>query len=323
MRKSRRLFVPLAVTALVAGGGLGLGLGLVANAQTEIAQCSSAGTPISCTIASTSADTTVLNPSTIQALVTLIPPATPSSTSTTTSTPTSTSTTTAPSDLYIQLDYSVECFDSNGNESPTSQLASPGDEHAITTSVTVTLSMGYTNPHSCTVLSLTGTLEHSSDGTNFTPATTGSFTMELEWTPTASASTSTSSSSVNVSVARGYDGKCLDDRGNSSANRAAVIIWGCNSHDSAQGFTYSGGELKHNGKCVNDQGNGGSGTHLILWTCNGATNEKWFHSGGDGEFVLTSQTHGLLCIDDPGNSKTNGTRLIVWKCKNTSNQHWT
>lgn len=45
----------------------------------------------------------------------------------------------------------------------------------------------------------------------------------------------------------------LDDAGNSSALRAKIQIWTCNSHDQAQGWSFSGGELIHNGRCANDQ----------------------------------------------------------------------
>jgi len=157
--------------------------------------------------------------------------------------------------------------------------------------------------------------------------TTGSFELELAYTPAASPSSSSSSSSsapptTHVSTISGYGGKCLDDRGNSSSNRAQVIIWSCNNSDSAQGWTYSGGELKHNNKCANVQGGGGSGSKLILWNCTGASNEKWFHSSSDGEYVSSETGHGLLCVDDPGYSKTNGKQLIVYTCHNSGNQHW-
>ena len=327
MRKSRRRHViPLAVFALVAAAGIGGGLSVVAHAQTEITSCTSGTTaPIDCTITSGGATSTTVDfPSSIQAVVTLISGDTPTPTMTATSTSTPT-----PSDQWAVITYSVTCTSGGGSSTTNQSTNGASDDFAFGsgTSVTDTLTLGYGRPGSCTVNTLTATLEVNTGTSTTSPTlsttTTGKISMELEWTPESSASTSTSSSSVSVSVIRGYDGKCLDDKGNSSANRAKVIIWGCNSSDSAQGFTYSGGELKHNGKCVNDQGNGGSGTHLILWSCNGASNEKWFHSGSDGEFLLTSQAHGLLCIDDPGNSKTNGTQLIVWKCKNSSNQHWT
>ena len=64
--------------------------------------------------------------------------------------------------------------------------------------------------------------------TGFTP--TG-FTAQLTYTPAASASPSPtptpSSTAASVHPVKGYDGKCLDDKGNSSANRAEVVIWSC------------------------------------------------------------------------------------------------
>ncbi len=306
MRKSRRLVVPLAVTALVAAGGVGLGLALVANAQTEITSCTSTGTPISCTISDANTGTTVSNPSSIQAVVTL-------ESGDNASTP----------DQYVQITYQVYC--TLGGDQATTQQPTD-DNYAITTGtpVTDTLTLGYTDPDSCEVLSLEAILEASSNGTDFTQTTTGSFTMELEWTPAASASAtaSSSTSSVNVPLIKGYGSKCLDDKGNSSSDKTEVIIWSCNSGDSAQGWTYTNDELQHNGKCANDAGNGGSGTHVILWSCTGAANEKWFHSGSDGEFVLSLSSHGLLCLDDPGYSTANRTQLIVYSCHNGSNQHW-
>jgi hypothetical protein len=74
--------------------------------------------------------------------------------------------------------------------------------------------------------------------------------------------------------------------------------------------------------CANDAGNGGSGTKVILWSCNGGSNETWTHTSSDGEFILKLASHGFLCLDDPGYSKSNGTQLIVYTCHNSGNQHW-
>jgi hypothetical protein len=93
--------------------------------------------------------------------------------------------------------------------------------------------------------------------------------------------------------------------------------------DSAEGRIFASGELHHNGKCADDQGNGGSGTKVILWARNGSSNEKWPHTGIDGEFMLNSTAHGRLCLTYPGYSKANRTQVIVCTCHNTSNQYWT
>jgi hypothetical protein len=119
---------------------------------------------------------------------------------------------------------------------------------------------------------------------------------------------------------RGLGGKCIDALHNGSANGTKVTIYGCNRSNSAQYWTYTGGQLKHNGKCLNDQRTGGNGSKVILYTCNNGANEKWTHKT-NGEFVMKAKG-GLYCLDDPASSKKDGTQLIVWKCNNATNQHW-
>jgi hypothetical protein len=323
MRKSRRIVIGAAVSSLVAAGGITFGLIANANTQGFCDSSASPGTtsaPITCTLPNSSdTDTTINTPSAIQAIVTL-----------------ENGDGKTPADQYIAVTYSLYCSE-GGNQATTTQATSPAlpAEQAITTSAPVTDTLAFSSttptPDSCTVQSLTATLEvntGTSSSPVYSPVTTGSFELQLAWTPGAGSSSSSSSTSTpppstHVSTISGYGGKCLDDRGNSSANRTQVIIWNCNSSDSAQGWTFSGGELKHNGKCANIQGGAASGHKLILWTCNGASNEKWFHSSSDGEFVSAGTSHGLVCVDDPGYSKTNGTQLIAYTCHNSGNQHWT
>ena len=141
------------------------------------------------------------------------------------------------------------------------------------------------------------------------------YTGTLTYNPAGSAP---SSGAVHPVV--GFDGKCMDDKGNSSANRAAVVIWSCSGSDPAENWKFSNGEFIHNNKCLNDQGNAGSGGHVILYSCNGGSNEKWSELA-NGELKL--QAHGgKLCADDPRSSTKNGTQLIVYACHDTANQQW-
>ena len=183
------------------------------------------------------------------------------------------------------------------------------------TPATDTVALPFTSPDSCTV-SATVTLPTTDD--------TNTLNVDMIFTGTVSASPSPSASSPAppppVHVFKGYGGKCLDDKGNSSASRTKIIIWTCNVHDQAQGWAYRGGELIHNGKCANDQGYGGNGSKVILYTCNGASNEIWTHLA-NGELVLKANG-GKYCLDDPAYSTTNGTQLIVWTCKDSANQRW-
>ncbi|MGD0066118.1 MAG: RICIN domain-containing protein, partial [Streptosporangiaceae bacterium] len=135
-----------------------------------------------------------------------------------------------------------------------------------------------------------------------------------------SPSPSPTSSPVTGSPVKGYDGKCLDDNGNSSANDTKIQIWTCYG-GKPQLWTYNSGELVHNGKCLNDDAWGGIRTKQILYTCNRALNELWTHLS-NGEFVLNAKGY-KLCLDDPAYSTKNGTQLIVYTCKDSSNQRWT
>jgi Ricin-type beta-trefoil lectin domain len=157
-----------------------------------------------------------------------------------------------------------------------------------------------------------------------TDTTKSPFTATLSFTPSSSSpSPGPSPTPVTggpVHPVKGFDGKCLDDKGNSSANRAVVVIWTCSGSDQAENWKFSNGEFIHNGKCMNDQGNGGSRSKVILWTCNGASNEKWSELA-NGELKL--QSHGgTLALDDPASSTKNGTQLIVYTWHDSANQKW-
>jgi hypothetical protein len=291
MRKSRRLLVALAVSGLLAAGGITFGL--VANANTQDF-CNSSGTPSACTIS----DQTIDTPTGISLDVIFQADVT------------DTITFTWSGDCSIGT--TVDEFN-QGTTDPTATVTNG-------TQASVNMTLPLTDPDSCDITAATATLSGTS---------ADAFEMEMEYTPAATPTATVSASSTSsapppttVSVIKGYKGMCLDDKGNSSAKRTPVIIWTCNSHDSAQGWTYSNGELQHNGQCANVQGGGGSGSKLILWSCTGASNEKWFHSSTDGEFVLNDQAHGILCLNDPGYSTKDRTQLIVWSCKNSSNEQW-
>jgi Ricin-type beta-trefoil lectin domain len=143
------------------------------------------------------------------------------------------------------------------------------------------------------------------------------FTAELDYTP---ASPTPGGTNVAVPLIKGYGGMCVDDKGNSSANRSKIEIWKCSSTDQAQSWKFTNDELVHNGKCINDQADGGSGTHVILYSCSGAANDKW-SALTNGELKLKAH-NGTLCLNDPGYSKKSGTQLIVYKCTDSSNEKW-
>jgi hypothetical protein len=178
------------------------------------------------------------------------------------------------------------------------------------TPVTEALTLPVASPNSCTA-SATITLATS----------TASNTVSVAMTYTVASTTPTPPPvTASGKVVQGYHNKCVDDSKNSTANGAKVVIWSCNHLDKAQLWTYSSGELVHNGKCLNDAGWGGSGTKVILYSCDKALNELWTHLS-NGEYVLNAKGY-KLCLDDPASSTKNGTRLIIYSCKDSANQKW-
>ena len=88
-----------------------------------------------------------------------------------------------------------------------------------------------------------------------TPSTSRCSSRRPRLPPPASASASSSPRlRLPGTWSRATSGKCVDDAGNSSANRAKIQIWSCNSFDKAQLWTYSNGELVHNGMCAERPG---------------------------------------------------------------------
>jgi hypothetical protein len=194
--------------------------------------------------------------------------------------------------------------------------AQTGKSTSQTPPFSVNMTLGVTNPNNCTV---NATMTASGPGT-------GDVLLVIDWTPAASATPTPTTTSgppptAGGLIVKGYKNKCVDDTGNKSTLRNKLVIWSCNNSDKAQLWHFaSNGELQHNGMCANDQATGGNGSHVILYTCNGAANEIWSHLA-NGEYKLKARG-GTVCLDDPASSTKNGTQLIVWTCKDSANQRW-
>ena len=89
------------------------------------------------------------------------------------------------------------------------------------TPVTDAIVLPFANPDPCTV-SATVTLTNTDSGDHLSVAMT--YTTGSTASPSASAPAPASGHLV-----QGYAGKCVDDAGNSSADRAKVQIWNCSS----------------------------------------------------------------------------------------------
>lgn len=119
-------------------------------------------------------------------------------------------------------------------------------------------------------------------------------------------------------VTSGVFGKCLDDRGNGSADLNPIEIWTCNGSAGQQWTVGSDGTVQINGKCLNVSGTA-NGAKAALLSCNGSGSQQWRPKSG-GQLVNPQSGR---CLDDPGFSSTNGTQLDIWDCAGSANEQWT
>jgi hypothetical protein len=297
----RRRRIALAATAssvLVTGALAALALTVTAGSARAdaVTSCQGTGTPVACSVSGVTVDD--------------------------------------PSDIYLQAVYSPDTGGVNISYSitctlnGTSQTIAGASTNYKSAPVYVFPVIQPADPTSCTVTataSVPGTTSTVSAPSSPSPSASptpavGSLTLNVDYDPNGAATATATASAPVVHTVSGYKGNCMDDTGNSFAERAKIQIWGCNDKDQAQGFTYYGSELRIHGMCVNAKGNGKSGSKLILWPCTGTANEIFIHEGS--EWVEKANNY-KLCIDDPAYSTRGGTQLMVYTCNNGANQHWT
>ncbi len=245
---------------------------------------------------------------------------------------------TTPGGVTVTLNWSVYCTDSAQQNTSTVQgtdsLPIPAGSGTGSQSATFLLqnsSLPLSEAASCTFTTVSATEVTATPTGGTAPPVVTALGLAITYTgqpaasptpsPTPTTTTSTGTVTHYNNQVHGFDGTCLDDKGNKSAERTAVILWSCNNTDQAQGWTYSGSELKIHGMCLNAKGSGTQGSHLILWTCNGAGNEIFTHRS-NGEFAEKANGY-KYCIDDPAYSTKNGTQPFMYTCNNGGNQHFT
>jgi hypothetical protein len=236
-----------------------------------------------------------------------------------------------PSGIYVQLTSPSGGKALNGNLTwtvncpSTSATAVTGSAVAAVPSDTyLDQGIDISSSESCTVTVTLQIVNFSSDtqnvalGLDYNEATGTGSTATPTPTPTVTQSSGVPSGGVS-GVIKGFDGKCVDDAGNSSSLRAEVQSWACNNAK-AQVWRYASGMLVHNGLCLNDKGNAGNGGKLILYTCQSGPDELFVHQLNN---TFEVKAHNwTLCITIPGASKKNGVQLLLDTCRNSADQHW-
>jgi len=153
-------------------------------------------------------------------------------------------------------------------------------------------------------------------------------------------------------------GKCLDDRGNRTANGTPAVLANC-LPGSAQLWTLAvDGTIRVHDRCLDIAGGGSAGEPAQLWQCTGSSREMWvqatagelFNPGSGLCLTAASTRNGAApvlgtcrvkpsqawtvpaqmilssmagkCVDDYHSVGNNGNKVDVYSCNGTPVQHW-
>ena len=127
----------------------------------------------------------------------------------------------------------------------------------------------------------------------------------------------TASAAANAPVRAAGSGRCLDVPEASTANGTQLILFDCNGASNQAFTTTSSRQLQVMGRCVDANGTA-PGAKVTIWQCNGGANQQWtFNSNG----TVTNGASGL-CLDVFNANTANGSLIDVWTCNGGDNQRF-
>jgi hypothetical protein len=138
--------------------------------------------------------------------------------------------------------------------------------------------------------------------------------------------------SANVSATRKIvgdeSGKCLDVRGASAGNGAAVVQYRCTGAGNQQWFLLPFGDgtytivARHSGKCLDVSGaSSADGAPIQQWACHGGENQRWIVESDAGVTRLRSKSSNK-CLDVPAGNVADNVRLQQYACHAGRNQRF-
>jgi len=161
--------------------------------------------------------------------------------------------------------------------------------------------------------------------------TSTSMTMAYAGTLTIDAATGTVSANGSGwdRLTLRHSGKCLDVRGQSTANSAAITQYTCNGGTNQQWRvqSISGGYYqivaRNSEKCLDvNSASTADGATLIQYTCGSGTNQQWsLVDSGDGYISLKAR-HSGKCADVPSSSTAENVQLKQYPCNGGYNQQF-
>ena len=113
-------------------------------------------------------------------------------------------------------------------------------------------------------------------------------------------------------------GKCLDVPGASQTNGTGLIIYTCNGAANQRWTQTTAGELRVYNNTKCMEAGASAGSRAVINSCTGSNSQKWTFNANG---TVTNVQSGL-CLDVNAGSTANNAAVIVWTCHGGANQTW-
>jgi len=100
-----------------------------------------------------------------------------------------------------------------------------------------------------------------------------------------------------------------------------AAVTGVRPHSTAAAWIRIHSLYGNKGQCLDaDATNGGNGTRVQVWACNGSSQQAWYST--DDGFLINGRFQSMCLDADLNGGGNNGTVLQLWQCNGTSQQQW-
>jgi hypothetical protein len=162
------------------------------------------------------------------------------------------------------------------------------------------------------------------------PRGTATATARPRATATATPTTGGISTTAWYTIVNQTSGKCVDRRGNGTANGTVVQQYTCNNSIAQQWQfqTASGGYYRLNARSAPAQVMDVSGVSTAdnalvhLWAWGGGTNQQWLPQAMGGGYYRFVAGHSGKCLDVPNSSTADSVQLVQYTCNSTGAQNF-
>jgi hypothetical protein len=134
--------------------------------------------------------------------------------------------------------------------------------------------------------------------------------------PSKGSSSNGAAAPVASYAIKGYGSGRCIDVSGGGRSGAAVQLWSCTGA-SWQRWSFRSGTIRSGGQCLTAAGEAG-GASIVAAPCSGGSSQR-FRLNGSSDIVHSGTS---LCVDAKDKGAENGTLLQLWNCNGQPNQKW-